>query len=36
VFINPISDNPSDPTVPKRYIEPGLPRQFVLGATLTY
>ena len=33
VFINPISDVANGP---KRYIEPGLPRQFVAGASLTY
>lgn len=33
VFINPISDTPGGPL---RYIEPGLPRQFVAGATLRY
>jgi iron complex outermembrane receptor protein len=33
VFINPISDVANGP---KRYIEPGLPQQFVAGASLTY
>ncbi len=33
VFINPLSDTPGGPL---RYIEPGLPRQFVAGASLTY
>ncbi len=32
VFINPLRDTPSDPL---RYIEPGLPRQFIAGLLLT-
>jgi outer membrane receptor protein involved in Fe transport len=32
VFINPLSDTP---TSPLRYLEPGLPRSFNLGVTVT-